>query len=130
MTASDKTGWTGEQLDKIAAADELNIATQNGDGTLRQPIPIWVVRHGDAFYVRSYRGDNALWYQSALAQGHGTISAGGIDAGARFIRTTDNEVNAEVDAAYRAKYGRYGPRFLDPMVAPTARNTTIKLVPV
>jgi hypothetical protein len=33
-------------------------------------------------------------------------------------QTTEDEVNSEIDAAYRVKYGRYGPRFLDPMVAP------------
>lgn len=123
------TGWNGEQLEKIASADELKIVTHKRDGTLRRPIPIWVVRHGDALYIRSYRGDDANWYARAQANGQGTISAGGVDADVSFIRVTDGEINAEIDAAYRDKYGRYGPRFLDPMVAPAARASTLKLSP-
>jgi len=123
------TSWTSEQLDRIAAADELTIATPRLDGTLRRPVPIWVVRHGEALYVRSYRGQKAVWYQSARAHGQGRISAGGVDADVTFVEVTDDDINAEVDASYRNKYARYGPRFLDPMVAPTARETTLKLAP-
>jgi len=32
-----------------------------------------------------------------------------------------------IDAAYRGKYGRYGRSYLDPMLAPTARATTLRL---
>jgi hypothetical protein len=48
--------WTNEDLDKIAAADELQIASARRDGTLRKPVTIWVVRHGDDLYVRSVTG--------------------------------------------------------------------------
>jgi hypothetical protein len=41
----------------------------------------------------------------------------------------DPALNDEIDAAYRTKYRRYGARYVDPMVAPEARSTTIKLVP-
>ena len=40
---------------------------------------------------------------------------------------TDTGVNDRVDAAYRAKYGHYGARYIDPLIA--SRNTTLKLVP-
>jgi hypothetical protein len=123
------TTWTTEQLDRIAAADELRITTLRRDGTLRRAVPIWVVRHGDALYVRSYRGQDGLWYRSAQAHGQGRISAGGIDAEVTFVHVTDDDINAEVDAAYRDKYARYGPRYVDPMVAPTARETTLELIP-
>jgi hypothetical protein len=53
------TTWTSDELDKIANADELRIATKRPDGTLRSPVPIWVVRHGDDLYIRSYRGPAA-----------------------------------------------------------------------
>jgi Uncharacterized protein conserved in bacteria (DUF2255) len=36
--------WTGEELDRITAADELELASAKGDGTLRKPVTIWVVR--------------------------------------------------------------------------------------
>ena len=41
------TPWTSEERERIAAADELEIAPQRRDGTLRGPVPIWVVRAGD-----------------------------------------------------------------------------------
>jgi Uncharacterized protein conserved in bacteria (DUF2255) len=37
--------------------------------------------------------------------------------------------NDQIDAEYRQKYRQHGARYVDPMVAPTARATTIKLVP-
>lgn len=121
--------WTTEELNRIAAADELEIATPRRDTTMRRPVPIWVVRHGDALYVRSYRGEDAVWWRSAQTHDRGTISAAGINADVTFAHVIDRDINAEVDTAYRSKYGRYGPRFLDPMVAPVARATTLKLIP-
>ena len=46
-------GWTNEELEKIAAADELELASTRSDGSLRKPVTIWVVRYGDDLYVRS-----------------------------------------------------------------------------
>ena len=40
-----------------------------------------------------------------------------------------DDVNDEIDAAYRAKYDRYGATYVDPMVGAEARAATIKLVP-
>jgi hypothetical protein len=53
------TAWTSDELDKIANADELRLATVRPDGSLRDPVTIWVVRHGDDLYIRSYRGPAA-----------------------------------------------------------------------
>ena len=41
----------------------------------------------------------------------------------------DDSLNADIDSAYLAKYKRYGSEIVDPMVTPTARATTLKLVP-
>lgn len=49
------TTWTSGELDRIGAADELEITSAKDDGTLRVYMPIWVVRVGD-LYMRSYRG--------------------------------------------------------------------------
>ena len=46
------TGWTSEELDRIGAAQELEVTALRGDGTLRQPVTIWVVREGDDQYGR------------------------------------------------------------------------------
>ncbi len=48
--------WTSDELTKIGTAEELKIASLRRDGTLRNPVMIWVVRHGDDLYVRSVNG--------------------------------------------------------------------------
>ena len=57
------TTWTHDELTKIAAADELRIAPQRSDGTLRKPVIIWVARNGDDLYVRSVRGRTSAWFR-------------------------------------------------------------------
>ena len=40
-----------------------------------------------------------------------------------------NEELDRIDAAYRAKYGRYAASIIDSINSPQARSTTLKLVP-
>jgi hypothetical protein len=47
------TAWTSDELTKIGGAEELELASRRHDGTLRNPVTMWVVRHGDNLYVRS-----------------------------------------------------------------------------
>lgn len=109
------TAWTKDELAKIAAADELEVTPARSDGTLRKPVTIWVVRHGDDLYVRSWHGRNSSWFRGVEERDEGHVRAGGVDKDVAFEEVDD--VNDEVDAAYRAKYNRY----VDPMVAPQAR---------
>jgi hypothetical protein len=122
-------GWTREELDAIGRADELQITPTRADGPLRRPTPIWVVRVGDDLYVRSYRGRDGRWFRAAQATHEGHISARGVDKDVRFVETDDEATNKAVDEEYLAKYGRYGARYVEPMVAAEARATTIKLTP-
>jgi len=46
------TRWTGNELDQINGADELEVSSQRSGGTLGSPRTIWVVRLGDDLYVR------------------------------------------------------------------------------
>jgi hypothetical protein len=57
----------------------------------------------------------------------GPITAGGVSRDVTFEEARD--LDAEVDAAYRAKYRRYEARVVEPMVAPQAQAATLKLVP-
>ena len=50
------TTWTSDELNEINTAEELEIASLRPDGTLRNPVTIWVVRHGDDLYVPSVNG--------------------------------------------------------------------------
>jgi hypothetical protein len=121
--------WKKDELDKIAAADELQIAPARRDGTLRKPVTIWVVRHGDDLYVRSYKGSGGAWFRGIRDRHEGHISAGGVDKDVTFAEEADSGINDKIDGAYRSKYHSRGAQFVTPMVAPEARATTIKLVP-
>jgi len=119
--------WTSDELDKIGAAEELQIASVRRDGTLRKPVTIWVVRHGDDLYVRSVNGRTSSWFRDAQDRHEAHIHAGGVDKDVLLVETDD--INDEIDAAYRTKYHRYAASFITPVVSPQARATTLKLVP-
>ena len=36
--------WTNDEVAAVGAAEELEIAPAQADGSLRRPTPIWVVR--------------------------------------------------------------------------------------
>lgn len=121
--------WTSNELNKIAAAEELQIAPARRDGTLRNPVTIWVVHLGDDLYVRSYKGRTSAWFRGTQERHEGHIRAGSVDKDVTFVEVTDPVTNDQIDAAYRAKYRRYGESYVDSMVAPEARAATLKLVP-
>jgi hypothetical protein len=123
------TAWTTDELAAIAAADELDIAPLRPDGTQYAPVTIWVVRDGDDLYVRSYRGRDSGWFRGTQASHQGHVRAGGVDKDVTFVDEADPGVNDQIDAAYRAKYRRFGASYVDPMVADGARAATLKLAP-
>jgi hypothetical protein len=75
----------------------------------------------------SWRGDGGRWYRAANTSGEAQVSAGGVSKVVALLAAGD-EVNDAVDAAYREKYGRY-TGYVEPMIAPQARATTLRLVP-
>ena len=122
------TTWTSEELEKIARAEELEIASLRQDGTLRKPVTVWVVRCGENLYVRSGYGRDAAWFRGTQARHEGHIKAGGVEKYVVFV-DADPALNDQIDAAYRAKYRRYGARWVNTTVTPEARSATIRLVP-
>jgi len=118
--------WTAEELDAIAAADELEIAALREDGSLRPFVTIWVVRVGDDLYVRSYRGRGSSWFRSVLRHPQGQIRAGGVDREVAFAESADVDQDA-IDRAYRTKYAGYASTYVDPMVGPDARAATLRV---
>jgi hypothetical protein len=121
------TAWTTDELTRIASADELQIAPRRRDGTLRNPRTIWVVRHGDDLYVRSVNGRTSAWFRGAQVRHEAHIQVGGVDKDVRLVETDD--LNEEIDAAYRTKYRRYAASIIDTIVSPQARAATLRLVP-
>jgi hypothetical protein len=122
------SAWTSDELKKIGTAEELQIASLRTDGTLRQPVIIWVVRVGDDLYVRSVNGRTSGWFRGVQTRHAGHIRAGGVAKDVTFVDENDPAINDLIDAAYLAKYRRY-PQYVAPMVTPTVRAATIKLVP-
>jgi hypothetical protein len=119
--------WMSDELDRIGEAEELKIASVRRDGTLRRPVTIWVVRHGDDLYVRSVNGRTSSWFRGAQVRHEAHIKAGGADKDVLLIDTGD--MNDEIDAAYRSKYHRYAESIVGTIVTPQARAATLKLVP-
>lgn len=122
------SSWTSEELGRIGAAEELQLASLRRDGTMRPYVTMWVVRAGDDVYVRSAHGSDNPWYRRAKASGAGRIRAGGVERDVAFAEP-DPGVHDAIDAAYHAKYDRYGPRIVGSVVGPDAEAVTIKLVP-
>ena len=122
------SAWTNDELEAIGGADELRIASSRPDGSLRKFIRIWVVRVGDALYVRSAYGYDNPWFQRALRAGEGRIRAGGVERDVGFEQP-DRGVDTDVTAAYHAKYDRYGPGIVGTVVSAEAERSTLRLVP-
>ena len=120
--------WTSEELDRIADAEELELAPARADGSLRKPVTVWVVRDGDDLYVRSAYGPGSRWSKGVQERHEGHVNAGGVEKDVRFAEP-DGDVNDAVDNAYRTKYRRYDASVVDPMVSPEVRTTTLRLVP-
>ncbi|GAA1826410.1 DUF2255 family protein [Luedemannella flava] len=121
--------WTADDLNEIGSVVEMRIAALLPDGTPRDSVIIWVVRVDDDLYVRSYRGAGAAWFRGTRERPEGVIEVDGVTRGVTFIDDADPETNARIDAAYRTKYASQGREYVDAMIAPAARATTIKLVP-
>ncbi len=121
------TGWTSDELGMIEAADELQIASLRRDGTRKSPVTIWVVRLGDDLYVRSVNGRTSAWFRGARVRYEARIQAGGVDKDVLLVETDD--INDEIDAAYRTKYRRYAASIVEAIVSRQARAATLKLVP-
>lgn len=119
--------WSKDELEKIAAADDLHIAPLRDDRkTYGTPTSIWSVAMDGALYVRAYHGKESRWYQAALRQQAGRIIAAGMTTEVAF-EPIPGDINDRLDEAYRAKYR--GNSYLASMIGSRARAATIKIVP-
>jgi hypothetical protein len=123
-----RASWTSDELSKVGAAEELQIAGLRRDGTLREPVTIWVVRDGDDLYVRSVNGPTAAWFRGAQARQEGRIRAGGVERDVALV-DADHTLDDRIDARYRTKHGLYAAYIIDSITSPHARATTLRLVP-
>ena len=69
-----------------------------------------------------------LGSRSAQARHEGHIQAGGIDKDVLFVNAAQ-DLDDQVEAAYRTKYTPIAPSYVEPMVSPETRARTVKVVP-
>lgn len=119
--------WPQDELVKIAETDDLHIAPFRADGkTYGTPTWIWSVAVDGALYVRAYNGRGSRWYQAAMRQQAGRITAAGMTKEVQF-EPVEGPINDRIDEAYRAKY--HGSPYLGPMVGTRARSATVRVLP-
>ena len=119
--------WSKDELFKIAATDDLHIAPLREDGVTYGTLTwIWSVVVEGVLYVRAYNGQNSRWYQAAVRQKTGRITAAGMTKEVIF-EAVDGPINDLIDDAYRAKY--HSSPYLGPMIGARARAVTVKVQP-
>jgi hypothetical protein len=86
--------WTSDELRRIEAADELRISSIRPDDTLRSPVTIWVVRHGDDLYVRSVNGRGSAWFRGIQDRQQAQIEASGVVKDVQLVETDDSTMKS------------------------------------
>jgi hypothetical protein len=120
--------WNEAELKKISQAEELDFQSEREDGSLRDPVTIWVVRVADSLYIRAIKGRRG-WFRGILSRHQGRIDAGGVKKKVTFVEESDTVVNVKIDQAYKAKYGHYNKSTVDTVLTPAAVSSTLKLLP-
>ena len=120
--------WTDDELKQVGRSEEVQIASVRGDGSLRNPVTIWAVRHENDVYIRSVRGRDSAWFQGVQETHAGQISAGRLKKDVAFVEASP-DIHDVIDAAYRSKYRQYAGRILNSVLTPKARSTTLRVVP-
>jgi hypothetical protein len=119
--------WLTDELRRIADADDLHISPLREDGvSFGTPTWIWSVAVDGGLYVRAYNGRDSRWYQAALRQKAGRITAAGMTKEVSF-EPVDGPIHDSIDEAYGQKY-RTSP-YLSPMISARARAATVKVMP-
>ncbi|QDU56613.1 DUF2255 family protein [Aeoliella mucimassa] len=119
--------WPPKIIDAIAEKDDLHIAPFRDDGKTHGTLTwIWSVRVDDDLYVRGYNGPQSRWYQAAIRQKAGKITAAGSSYDVAF-EGVDGPINDRIDQAYQAKYS--GSPYLGSMISDRARAATVRVAP-
>jgi hypothetical protein len=120
--------WLKDELRRIGETDDLHTSPFREDGTTYgTPTWIWSVVVDGALYVRAYSGQKSRWFQAAMTQGAGRITAAGMTKDVTFERV-EGPINDAIDEAYRAKY--HGSPYLSPMISARVRSATVKVMPL
>jgi hypothetical protein len=123
--------WSPEQLQRLGASDELEIAVRRADGTVGSWVPIWVVCVGPDVFVRTWHRRSNGWFGDVLRSQRARIRVAHVcaDVTVTDVGEDSTDLRAGVDNAYHSKYSRYGDATVDRMVSDPASATTLRLMP-
>lgn len=119
--------WEQDHLDAIGSAQEIEVRAPEEDGSMDDPVTIWVVRVGDDLFVRSVKGEHGAWYQRAEDKHLGRITVEGATVDVEF-EDAGEERAEEIDSAYREKYAD-SPDSVEAITSADSRATTLRLSP-
>ena len=115
-----------DDLQRLAAAEEIEIETQAPDNPARRTV-IWVVVDDGEVFVRTYRGADSRWFKDIAANPAVAIHVDGKRLPATAIPATDPDAIERTSTGFLRKYGD------DPasksMVTPEVIDTTLRLEP-
>ena len=117
--------WTSQELNSLDRAHEIRVAGRRKDGSLRRLVIVWHVVADGALYVRSVNGTEGQWYKGVAGHYEGAISWG--DQTRNVSYTLDPSHEAEIEAAYAAKYGNSSATRA--ITNETAKQTTLRIDP-
>ena len=73
-------------------------------------------------------GRGSSWFRGTQNRHEARIHVGGVEKDVRLAEI-DDDLNDEIDAAYRTKYHRYADSIIDHITSPEARAATLKIMP-
>jgi hypothetical protein len=126
----DSAAWNPETLAALANAAEVDVTPTNTDGSHRATRIVWSIGVADELYLRSWKGRGAVWFQDALATGHGEV---GVTGGGPSQTVTFEEVDAaapvqaQISATFLTKYDGDGEATAMNKQGPL--ESTLRLIP-
>ncbi|MEV0068519.1 MULTISPECIES: DUF2255 family protein [unclassified Amycolatopsis] len=92
--------WTASELAALSASESLELsAGSDGDAW----VEVGFVLVDGTLFVRAFRGPGSRWFQAASNHRRGRLRVASLSRAVAFA--ADGEGAAEIDEAYRAKYG-------------------------
>jgi hypothetical protein len=120
--------FASDDLQRLAAAEEVEIETQAAEGPVHRTI-IWIVVDGSDAFIRSFRGHPARWFREATANPAVAIHLDGRRLPATAIPATDPDSIERISTALKAKYA-HDPTSLATMLEPAMIDANFRLEPI
>lgn len=112
-------------LASLAQQEHLRLGTPAGS---RQRISrLWFVIHQGSLYIRSARGERAVWYRTLRDHPLATLYVGRRHLPIRAVAVPEDEVRQRISEHLRQKYAYLHPSSLQAMLDEQGVATTLRL---